>query len=428
MNRKTILCVREFFVTQMNHWAISSIVLLLFGLTQSVSECEEPNMWIWLAMGTIPFAFYFLRIFLRRFLLLLGGHLAILLLFSFLLPTETSSARTIYLLAGVGYTVYSIAQRLRGKEFLDDKIIMPVAVGVFAAAAFLLHYLGYSKWDSHFLLALIAVFGLHFLSSYLESYLHFLTVNESSTGHIPEREIFVSGFRLMVIFVLFSVAALFFSSHLEWLGAVMALLRTAIFAVLRLIVAALPNGGSDTPPTETPLVANGGGMMLPEARETFFLWVVLENIAIIVFFCGLAYLILRLLLRIIRFIRERMKRERSTYKPQTWEKVYDVREKCSLEKTKKKGGRTLLSRLSAEERVRKLYKNHIESAAKRLSLQPGSRENTDPALRTAREWSGLLGEEELAPLYEKARYSGEEITAEELRRMKDVCKGNARRT
>ncbi|MCH5344258.1 MAG: hypothetical protein J1E64_09475 [Acetatifactor sp.] len=422
MNRKIIFGVREFFVTQLNHWALLPIALLLFGVTQNISECEEPNMWIWLAMGFLPFAFYFLRVFMHRFFFLLGGHLVVLVLLAFLLSFMISPARMIYLFMGICYTIYSVVLRLRKNDFLDAKVVMPLAVGISAVSAFFLRYMGHSKWDSLLLLALIAVFGLYFFTSYLESYLHFLIVNESSTGHIPEREILISGSRLMGIFVLSSMAILFLASHLEWLEVIVSLLREGIFVVLRLILLFLPKWESDTPPMESAPISEGAGMALSESGEPFFLWSVLETLFIIAILCGLVALIIWLLIRLVRFIRERMKWGRRIYTPQVWESVYDVREKCALEKKKKEEEHSLFFRMSVRERIRRLYRNHIKNVSGRLSRAPEHRETSDPALRTAREWGTILSEEELAPLYEKARYSSENVTVEELRRMKEVCR------
>lgn len=427
MNRKIIWGVREFLVTQLNHWALLPIALLLFGVTQSFSECEEPNMWIWLAMGFIPFAFYFLRVLMRRFFFLLVGHLVVLVLLAFLLSSMVSPARMIYLFMGICYTIYSVVLRLRKNDFLDSKVVMPLAVGISAGSALFLRYLGCSKWDSLLLLALIAVFGLYFFCSYLENYLHFLIVNESSTGHIPEREILISGSRLMGIFVLSSMAILFLASHLEWLEVIVSLLREVLFVVLRLLLSFLPKWESDTSPLESAPGSNNTGMALPESGEPFFLWSVLETLFIIAILCGLVALVIWLLVRLISFIRERMKWGRGIYTPQIWESVYDVREKCALEKTKKEKEYSLFFRMSARERIRRLYRNHIENVSGRLSRTSEHSEPLDPALRTAREWGTLLGEEELALLYEKARYSNKDVTAEELHRMKEVCKKNARK-
>ncbi len=423
MNRNFILCARELCVTQMNHWTAFSLVLLLFGLTQNVSECEEPSVWIWLAMSALPFAFYFLRLYLHRFLLLLGGHLVLLAVSFVLLSHRDSPARTIYFLSAVLYAAYSIALRLRGGEFLDGKVIMPAAVGIFAGATYLLHYLGCGKWDSAYLLALIAVFGLYFLTCYLESYLRFLVVNDSSTGHIPEREIFVSGARLMIGFVLSAMLLLLLCSHFEWLGAVAAFLRAAVFSLVRLLIGILPRGGPDAPAQEAPLVPGGGGTPLPEAGETALIWIVLEYIALAAFFCGLVWLALRLMVWLFRFVRERMNRKRSGLHSHTWERVRDVREKCPYEKPSRKAQRPLFARATPRDRIRRLYRNHVKAAVSGLSPKDWGETPQDPAFRTAREWGKILGEEAVSPLYEKARYSDENISAEEVRLMRELVSG-----
>ena len=50
------------------------------------------------------------------------------------------------------------------------------------------------------------------------------------------------------------------------------------------------------------------------------------------------------------------------------------------------------------------------------------RESKMLGVYTAREWERKLATQGMASVYEQARYSGQEMTAEDVKRMKDACR------
>ncbi len=422
MNRGKTEALKEFTVIQMNHWALFPIYLLINSLFGSFVPCDDPNAGIWLAAGLLPFLFYFFRVRIHHFLLLAASHGAGIFLFPFLIPCETGAGRLVYVLTGISYGAYSIFLRLRKTDFMDGEILMPVAVGLSLMSSILVHYRGIYEWDSSYILALIGVFGLYFVSSYLKSYLRFLAVNKSSTGHIPEKEIFISGSRLVILFSALAMGALFLVSHFEWLQAILRFLKKIIVLLLRFLFSLLPEGNSQPVPSDIGGPVLGDGFELPPPGDSFFLWTVLEVLAVSAFLIFAFSALYKALKRLVAFVLKRM-----AYHPSKEEssagKVIDVREKCSEEKKTGKSEKTAFWKtFTPAERIRKLYRKHILAARRMKNLIPGSRGDQSLEGMTARDWGKLLEEPDMPVIYEKARYSHAECTAEDLRHMREACK------
>ncbi len=420
MNRKWIRIARGFLVTQMNHWALFPLSLFAKGFT----GCVEPRIWLWLGVGILPFLFFLLRERLRRFPALVVCHGAVAAALICCLPGWTGSDdRWIYVTAAVGYAVYSVVYRLLREDIQDEKFAMPLVVGISAVSLLLIRYQGYLEWDSYYVLSLIAVFALYFLSAYLERYLDFLAVNESSTGHIPEREIFSSGGRLTALYVAFITLALLLSSGVGWLRAILTILREVVFAILRFLLAGRLQGEVGELIPDDGLSDGGGndGFELPEPGEPAFFWTVLTYVAVIAFCAAALYLLVRILRILPSLIRDRMGKRRVFRTASAESNVREVREKCRIERKQRAvERRNPFAFASPEERIRRLYRKCILNSRK----MSGSSEEASQSGEsfTAREWGARLERPGLARPYEKARYSGESCTVEDIRLMKEACR------
>lgn len=421
MNRDKIIYLREFFVTQMNHWTMFPLFLLIISLVKNLTVFDEPNPLLWLCLGLVPFVFYFFRLWFQRFVLFCLAHFAVLVLLYFVLPCGSTASKVLYVLFAAGYVVYSFMLRLNSSDFQDGRFLMPVAVALSAVSFYLLHYQGYYEWDNYYISVLIAVFGMYFLSSYLESYMNFLLVNESSTGHIPEKEIFTSGSLMAFFYVAFAMVVLFATSHIGWLRTLLHVIKELLFMILRFLFSLFPESHPDIPEIEESQQMSGEVMELPPPEEPFFLWQLLEVIAVIAILAGMMYALYRFLKYAIAFVRSRMAYRLKKEEYTASERVVDIREKCTTEHKSREKKRDLFGFLSPQERIRRLYKKHITASKRLRDIVPGNHDS-DPALLTAREWGILLEEDNMPEIYEKARYSGETCTADDYRRMRQACK------
>lgn len=425
MNRKNIWFVRGLLATQINHWAFFPILLFAFFGIAEIAGLDAPRPLLWLSSGAAPALLFVLRTKINKFWQLLLSHGAVAALWSVLSVGLFPVSGWVYAAAVCCYTVYSVISRLKSREEQEGAVNMPTALGISAVSLFILHSQSFREWDGLYPAALLIVAVLHFFAFYLERYLNFLKVSQSSAGHLPEREIFFSGIRMVVCYALVSAAAIFLvlASDLAWLQILLDWLRRAFICLLRLLFSGSESREPAYAPPENTPAPDGGFMEIADAGEPFFLWELLETAAKAAIIIGAVWLLARLLRRLPAFIRERMGRSR-TMEVENAAAVWDVREKCGVKRQKNPADTgNPFAFMSAGERIRRLYKKRVLSAAK--TRETGGEDEINPALFTAGEWGKRLHSEELAAPYEKARYSGEGCTTEDLRRMKLACRRSA---
>ncbi|MCM1186296.1 MAG: hypothetical protein NC251_06610 [Lachnoclostridium sp.] len=421
MSRSAIKYLQEIVIIQLNHWVVFPLFLMPMGQLQNLGLPGEPDIWFWAAMSLLPLCFYLLRKCLKHLFLTAFGHLAVLFVFSGAVQTFLQDGKFVYLLFGMGYGVYSLRLRLKRDDMQDVGFFMPLAVGIFFLSSVFVRHLGCLSWDAYYIFTLVFVIGLYFIKSYLDNYLGFVLLNENSTGHIPEREMFVSGSVLALLFTIGSMIFLLFLSNLEWLQGILNLIQALLFKALLFLFSLfsmeMPKDSTDMPPEQQEILTEYMQEQL-EATEPFFLWDILFGIMTVFLLCLVLYGLFMKLKRLILFIKSRLYRKNDS-SVKTVGSVFDIREKCDT-----KGSQSGLSRkkfslwqtLSPRERIRTLYKKHILRT--RTADTPS---NHSLKLFTAREWGMILGEADMPDIYEKARYSEEVCTAEDVKRMKKAC-------
>lgn len=416
----------EMLATQMNHWIFFPLVMTALGLALQLSGNPAeggPGFLLWAVCGLVPLACFLFRNYAERFwvfLLCHGAVIAGMLLLASLLPV---SGAVVCVVCGLAYTVHSFALRLREDSAVFTDAIHPVtALGISVAANFMFHRQeDMPDWDRYYLFILIGVFACYLMIYYLKHYLSFLQVNKSSAGYLPAREILHSGIGFVLPYTLVGVLILTLSLNVDWLEPIWRILKAGLKLVLRFLVRLMPNGRVEEEPilTEDTGYAPEAGMLSLFPAETFWLWEVLEYAAIVLFVCGCAYVLVRALRALVRFLREKFGgRSNSESLAAGREEVCDIREKCDIER--REAGRMkagLFQRFSPLERIRRMYKKRV------LSGKPEDRDREALNYMTARECAEELSLPDMAEVYERARYSGREATAEDAGRMKLACRG-----
>ncbi len=419
-----ILLLREILVTLMNHLTLFSLVLTVYTMVNLLLERECGSVLFWLFLYPVPLFFYFVRRRIPKFVpfVLLHGAVPVILL---LAPFRDPFTKFLCMAGGVGYLLYSFYLKFKDTGTLSDRgCSVSLILGVPAVLVFLQHCQKAYQWDDYYYISLITSLGLYFLVFYINKYLHFLVVNESSAAHIPEREMFHSGMGLAAGYTLFGVLVLTLTSHLEWLGAVWNAVKGVLVVILRFLFGLLPEGSaSGDMIQEGPPAGSGdpGKMPLPKGEPGLF-WIILEYVVMAAFFIALTAVCIWGLIKLSRWVAHMVRsrfgqsaagQELSSSLPS------DVREKCTLAKSGDSSGgnvRKWFGLLQPGERIRKLYRKKI------LEIRKYTSEDQLGDSTTARECIPLLGSEEPALLYEKARYSNQECTAEDVRNMRRSCK------
>lgn len=421
MKTEKLELFNEILIIQMIHWTLYPLALTVIGIAGNYKGEGRPAGVLWGICGLLAVIYLFLRERVRRFILFLLLHLGLAALF-LLLPTRTVVERAICVACGVGYLIQSIMKRFRQEEERASGFSPVVAVGVCVVAILFQHYQGRADWDFYYALTLVSVFAMFLISSYIQQYLNFLTVNKSSAGYMPATEMFRSGMGLVVLYAAFGAIVLLLFTSLDWLESIWNGIKDGLLKLIRFLFSLFPK----EQPMEEIIVptiqpATGGDFSgLPEPSEPFWLWQILEVVAIIAFACAAVCVVALAAVRAVRFIRNRflegyVRRSRIM----TEEEQMDVREKCGLAKAASRDAakRSLFGFLTPTQRIRRLYKKKILASAYQLA-ESGKEKTPALSLLTARECGEKLMLPEMALIYEQVRYSDKEATPEMLRAMR----------
>lgn len=417
--------VIEILTSVMNHWVFFPLVMTALGVSMRLlgKPAEgSPGFLLWAVCGLIPIVLFLVRYYVERFWLFVLCHVGVLALA--LAAAALLSARQAIpcVVCAVAYAIYSFLLRLRENATVYSGGIHPLtALGLTVAANFLFHREdGMPDWDRYYLFILIGVFACYLIIHYLKHYLSFLRVNRSSAGYLPAREILHSGIGFVLPYTLFGVLVLLLSLNVTWLEPILRVLKTAVIFLLRLLFSLLPKGedAGELIPMENTGANDTTGLEGLPVSETFWLWEVLEYAAVILFFCGCVYVLFRAVKWLVRYVKEKFDSSKAGGEAMNTgqEDVFDVREKCRIEKKEADNRRAgLFQRFTPVERVRRLYKKRV------LSGKLGKEDRSGLKFMTAKECGDALSLPEMARLYEQARYSDRETTAEDVRRMKQAC-------
>ena len=431
MRQNKIRIFQEILITQINFLVFYPFAMTVATLFRNMVPPERPSLLVWILAGLIPLGFHLIRNKLKQFFPLVLLHLVGIggfVLLSFLLSPQNSSVnRTYFILVGIGFAVYSIYLRLTTEDFDDSVVAMPFAVGFVAVSLFLQHYQGNKEWDSYYKLILILIVGLFFLNYYLSEYSNFLVVNSSSTGILPEKQIFRSGMRLTFGYTLIGMVILFCTAQFSWLKQILAALKRTIVSILSFIFGLFPDHTTESEIYIDERMSGGGGLALPEAGEPALIWHILGVIAVVALLIGILVAIFFAIRRFIAFANQMMQKQGITKKDISATEAVDVREKCEIKKQKhrKSSPLELFGFLDSKEKIRRIYKKKA-SSYKPNPLAEGAKEDNFTMERlgfyTAREMEKRMESGAFAAVYEKARYSNETCTAQDVKLMKEACR------
>lgn len=419
MNIRKIRFVNEILTEQMNHWMLFPLALAVAGASRHLTGEGDTLLFAWGLCSLFPPFFFLVRCAVAHLIPFVLLHMAIAAL-SLLVPAAFPAGKIVCILCALGYLLNSHVLRLKHDEVFSYGLHLPTGVGIAAFSVFFIHYLEVRDWDNYYITALIAAIALYFIIYYIEHYLDFLSLNESSTGFLPAEEMFHSGMGLVLVYTMLGIGILFLSSQFAWLSGILQPLKALLISFLRFLFSGESESGEEI---EIPIIEelqqdNREEMTLPEAGEPFWLWKVLEAIAIVAFVAALCAVVVLALVKLFRLIREYLKlhfrQERTIESGET----YDFREKCELERNPERKLKSLFSTLSPHERIRKLYKKKLLASAPRLSEEDRNRMD----IYTAKEWEQKLETRGMSDLYEQARYSNREMTAADVKRMKEACR------
>ncbi|MBQ2901860.1 MAG: cell envelope integrity protein TolA [Agathobacter sp.] len=267
------------------------------------------------------------------------------------------------------------------------------------------------NWSVYYYIITFVYLVGYFVYYFSKQFLQFLTLNQHSASNIPEQTIFRNGIIQTLFFTACSSIILFVSVNFDWVRAIVERIWNVILLFLRYVLSGIDT--SMQKPQKEDLSQNDPQMGSADMTDVIPEQILDDIRNLIIFFLCVAIVIgLILFLYYIYYMIKGM--EGSVF--QRWQKVKvkedeDVREYCGFEQNVVRKEHSTIFR-NNREKVRKLYQKKV---LKRKTELIGEQKQKQLSYFTARECCDRLEEQALKEIYEKARYSEEIITPEDVR-------------
>lgn len=392
MKRILVETGQDILIILANH-----LILIGFGMTvMGLFNQNDNQLLLWSGLLLIPMVMYLLRVRIKNFFLFFLLHLAIpagiLFMPLWILPKIIAFA--IVLL----YTIWSISIRLKEKTN-GENILSPIfVIGALGGMTLIENMHSKKGWEAIYIyLAILYVAG-YCVHLYISRYLNFLVVNESSAANIPEKEIFSSGIKQTIVFMVGGVFVLFLTANVGWLAYLMSGLGNVLLMILRFLFSGISHEEPEEIIEETrPEQGDMMGGLFEDPGDPALIWVILEKIVMVAAAAFLIFLVVFLLVKGFMYLWDHF-HDTSVQEDKKIQTGVDVREACGIEKQTRETGR-LFSFLNNREKIRRYYRKQV---SKKKEYIIGDRDVEMLAYMTAKECCDKLAAENLKKIYEKS--------------------------
>lgn len=414
---KTLILIRELIVTQTNHWSLFALAYGLSVMLSEVYSIRRLNLLCWGLMGLGLIANYLIRVSQSKM-----GIAVVLHLLTFIGMALTGFTELEYLLLHASfalfYCILSIVKMVGGLEQEDESFPIPVISILICAPFFVLTISQYDDVTGTYRNLLICLFTMFFMQHYFGKYSRFVKLNEHSAGFFPKSEIMGAGLKSVIIYVGISAGLFFAIANMDSLTEFGSFITGKISKWLKELLKKIfgqaeleaeKNGPLDYNDFDSLTAKMGQG----EAYEESLFSIIIQKVIWALIIALMLVLIYRLIKKILGFFNMKLDREDVIVD----ELVTDVRESCDAVSIKKKKIRAKRFFLTPREKVRKYFKNTAKEKCFRICK---SGDKKQLGFKTSGECSKAVDVPELSELYDRARYSDEEITEQDAERMKKI--------
>ncbi|MCR5727850.1 MAG: hypothetical protein K6G24_10330 [Lachnospiraceae bacterium] len=415
---KSLIIIRELIVTQTNHW---SIFALAYGLSVMLSEAysvDRLNLLAWGIMGIGLMANYLIRSRITRLPVSILLHFLVFIAMSL---TGIAELEHLILHAAFAffYCLLSVVKHFGGLEQEDESFSIPVIAILICVPFFFLTISKYENIINIYRNLLICLFTMFFMQHFFSRYARFVKLNEHSAGFFPKTEIMGAGLKSVIIYVGIS-AGLFFGianmdSLTEFGDFIMNKLKQWIRDFFRSIFA-----GSDPEPKQSnPLDYNDfdsltAKMGQGDVREQSVIGMIIEKLIWLLIILFALYCLYKLVKKILSLFSLRLDRPDIIVD----DVVTDVRESCDTVSLKEKKVKEKRFFLNPRQKVRRSFKLLAKDKVFRICK---SGDIKQLAFKTSGECSAAVKTPDISVMYDRARYSDEEITEQDAAAMKKIC-------
>ena len=399
--------IREFLTSQANHWSLFSVFIFLANIFQHPYPTVAEYI-CWVLLSFMPWVLYFTRSFCKHFFPQLFSYLIFAFLV-FIIPFESGKLHFACFLLTTCYACISLYRSFQSVE--HTALVLPPYITC-AITCILLIILSIETEDYStfpFCVGIIPVCCFYLLRYYVHNFLLFTISNEETSSNMPVDDMFKSGFQvtlayltigtgMMLFIALSTVSTNFFKSIGQFLHQ----------CFVRFIRRIFPENSE----AKQTAFSDQTGNLIPQFKEgsgeSWIVWDILSNIIIILTILAILGYILYTFYRIIMFL---LKLRLHLADSEDTSESYYTETHEKLSKTQLKKSNFKHAKKDIKHRIRSIFKHSIMKS----ELEPHKRK-----LITAREYVNMNQNYELANLYEKARYSPEECTLEDLKQMQSA--------
>lgn len=414
MDSKRLTNIKQFLVSQLNHWALYAVAYGFILTIDSIAECGKLQFWEWAAAGIIYYLMYLIRCVAKELWFSVMLHIPVVVLFA-MVPINNVAHIVIFAIFGVIYAAFSIRHQLISVSMSDHTISMPIVVALSFLMLGVQHYFEIYENDEVCKYTIICLIVVYFIQYYFEKYLLFMKLNKDSTGVLPARQIFRSGFGLVSIFTCGTAVVLFLSADFYWLSSFLHSISDGILNGIRSLFRMINTEPSVTEDAAETIL-NPLNELGEEVAPIESVWLtIIKDITYILISLVVLGAIVAFVVEMVKLIKEiLLKRTR-----QEELGVIDTHEKITKEKNNGMVKIESLRGLSPKSKIRRLFKRKIGRERKILI---GNAPVEYLNRHTAEEYESILELEGMAAIYDKARYSEEEITDDDVKAMKAIIK------
>ncbi|MBO5987042.1 MAG: hypothetical protein J6Q02_09655 [Lachnospiraceae bacterium] len=397
--------------SQAYHWAMFPLILIIL-------ESPRPSGFILLGFiitGTFPLVLFLAREFAKSFVLQLI-FLPVLAGILLLLPIEPGSMKLIFALFALAYLIASLLTSIHKDDESNYKIppFIPLLLNlIFSGIAVI-----YCKFEFTFIMHIATILSLvgAVLAYYMDGYIVFTRSNEGIASNMPKGKILRSGLtgnaKYFGATILLALLVSSFSVSNEFFWSIQQKLRELW---VKLIWAIRSLFGRGEEPTEA--VLEDGKFVAEELemlqidRETSPIARITEVILFFVVAAVLAFVLIKIIIALVRFLMGNAG-TKVFLDQEDDDEPNDERE--SLTQTVIYNAPEDDDRfLSPSRRIRRLYQKRALATSKA---------SHDLGRMTAREFAAEEKNELMALIYEKARYSTEVCTNDDVKRMQQAVR------
>lgn len=382
------------------------IVLTIVLTNGAVFSKNDFKLYAWALLGLIPFALYLVRNHAKSRGMLIGLHF-VMALFAAIIPAGNPMIRILFMVVAVFYCMSSsflCEERMQNQDIICPPIFTVIAC---SGCLMVLSQMNLEGWTYYYIIMMIILIYVYFVVYYLDNYVSFLKMNENSSGHIPRKNILVSGLKLLLGYLFIGLIILLATANSTWFHYILSPIKKVVVSLLRFLFSFVPEQDTEMEDMEVPeYLIELNETEMDVNRFANLIYTILAIVVVSIVVIGVVILIYK---AITGF----------SHTEPVQETNYDVREKCEVVRKTKEEKKKWFASNSYEDRIRRIYKKKIR---KSKELIGENLEETSLGLYTARECANRLEKPMIAKIYEKARYSENGCKKEDLSAMKEACK------